>query len=184
MDAIDKRRVRLSCLRSTIHADVAYIKELSDITEHFLKQEFRAIINRANEESAENLSEFKKGFIAECYAEDVDKIQEVFPRILRYSLFVTSMTKLECNIVLLCKGAQKIFELSADFNPKPPNVINRAIEYLEKHIGINIKKFSHYTELIENYRMVRNCIVHSEGTSQNEVKTNHSYASLLQKTVH
>lgn len=163
MKRIDKRRVWLSTLRSLFKHDIEDIKELSDLTERILKKEYKSIIARADKEITDDLPEFDKRFIAECYAEDVDKVQEVFPRILRYSLFVTSMTKLECDIVSLCKGTQKIFALSADFNPKPPNVISRAIEYLKKHLGINTKKFSHYTELIEKYRMVRNCIVHSEG---------------------
>jgi hypothetical protein len=163
MNEIDKRHVRFSCLRSTIYDDVAYIKELSYLTEHFLKKGYKAIIDRADKEITANLSEFEKRFIAECYAEDVDKIQEVFPGILRYSLFVTSMTKLECDIVSLCKGAKKIFGLSADFDPKKQNVINRGIEYLKGQLGINTQKCKHYIELIKKYTMVRNCIVHSDG---------------------
>ena len=163
MNEIDKRRVRLSCLRSIFYDEAAYIKELTLLTEHFLKEEYQSIIDRADKEITEDLPEFEKCFVAECYAEDVDKIQEVFPRVLRYSLFVTSMTKLECAIVSLCKGAKHIFGLSQDFSSKPPNVISRGLEYLKGQLGINTEKFNHYIELIEKCRMIRNCIVHSEG---------------------
>ena len=163
MNEIDRRRVRLRCLRSIFYDEVAYIKELTSLTEHFLKEEYQSIIDRADKEITKDLPEFENRFIAECYAEDVDKIQEVFPRILRYSLFVTSMTKLECAIVSLCKGTKHIFGLSDDFSPKPPYVISRGLEYLKDQLGINTEKFRHYIELMEKYRMVRNCIVHSEG---------------------
>jgi hypothetical protein len=163
MNEIDKRRVRLSCLRSGIHDHNAYIKELSYLVEHFLKEEYQSIIKRANSEIAKDLPEFEKSFIAGCYGEDVDKVKEVFPRMLRYSLFVASMSKLESDIISLCKRSQKIFGFLSTFKTKPPNVINRGIDYLIEQLGISTRKFRHYIKLVDNYRLIRNCIVHSEG---------------------
>ena len=165
MKKIDKRRVRLSCLRSMLYDDVRYIKELSYLTEHFLRKEYLSIIHPADREINEELSEFEKRFDAECLASDIEKVQEVFPRILRYSLFVTSMAKFEYGIVSLCKGAKNIFELTSEFNTKNKPIIKLGIEYLktQKGLEINTKKFDDRIELMENYRIIRNCIVHSDG---------------------
>lgn len=160
---IDKRRLLFSHLCSAIYCDVEDIKELSLLTEQALKKEYKSIIARANKPNTDGLSEFDKQFIAECYAEDIGKVQDIFPRILRYSLFITAMSNLEGDIVSLCRGSKQLFLILEDFNVKAPNVINRGIDYLKKHVGITTDKYMHYIDLTENYKRVRNCIVHSEG---------------------
>jgi hypothetical protein len=163
MNRIDKRRLRLSILDSFFNSSIRQIEELSRLAESLLKKEREAIIARAEKEITDDLSDFDKRFIAECYAEDIDNVQEGFPRILRYSLFVTAMSKLECDIVGLCRGTRIIFKIQEDFNPKAPNVINRAVEYLKKNTGIDKRRLSHYVKLLDEYRIIRNCVVHSEG---------------------
>jgi len=160
---IDKRRLLFRQLHSYINRDVDDIKELSILVERTLKDEQNSIISRANREDTKNLSGFEEQFIAECYAEDLGKAQEVFPRILRYSLFVTSMSKFEGNVVSLCRGVKQLFKITENFNVRPPNIVYRGIEYLKSNVGINTNQYTHYINLADNYRILRNCIVHSEG---------------------
>ncbi len=109
------------------------------------------------------LPEDERYFLAECYAEDLQKTEEVFPRIQRYSLFITAMSMIEGSIVILCRGAKQIFNLNDELNTKKSNVINRGIKYLEEKLGISTNEYKDYIDFVDSLRKIRNCIVHSEG---------------------
>ena len=163
MGQIDKKSLHLSHLRSLIDNDIHELKDLSFLVENFLEKEYKSILARADEEITDELPEDEKYFLIGCYSVDIQKIEKVFPRIQRYSLFVTAMSMIEGSIITLCRGAKQIFNIEEEFNTKKPNVINRGIKYLEDHLGINTVRYKGYVDFVDSLRKVRNCIIHSEG---------------------
>lgn len=163
MRQIDKKSLHLNHLRSLIENDIRELMDLSSLVESVLKKEYKSTLALANKDITDNLPEDERYFLEACYAEDLQKIQEVFPRIQRYSLFITAMSMIEGSIVTLCRGAKQIFNLKEEFDPKKPDVVNRGIRYLEGHLEINTKTYKYYIEFVDSLRKVRNCIVHSEG---------------------
>lgn len=163
MRQASKRQLRLRILHSLVGRNFRELKELSSLVEGFLKKEYKSILIRADKEITDDLPEETASFLAESYAEDLQRIEDVFPRIQRYSMFITAMSMIEGSIITLCKGTKQIFNLNKDFNPKKPNVINRGIEYLVKNLSIKTDRYKHYIEFVDSLRKVRNCIVHSEG---------------------
>ena len=163
MRKIDKKSLHLRHLRSFIDNDIHELNELSFLVENFLKQEYKSTLARANKEITSDLPKDERYFREACYAEDLQKIQEVFPRIQRYSLFITAMSMIEGSIVTLCRGAYQIFNFKEEFDTMKPDVINRGIKYLKKHLKINTTRYRNYIDFVDSLKKVRNCIVHSEG---------------------
>ena len=163
MTQYDKKQLMLSHLRSLIDNDLHELKELSSLVENFLRKEFHSTLERAEKEIADDLPEDEQYFLEACYSEDLQKIEKLFPRIQRYSLFTTAMSMIEGSVVTLCRGAKQIFNLTEEFDTKKPNVINRGIKYLENNLGIITNRYKHYIAFVDSLRKVRNCIVHEEG---------------------
>jgi hypothetical protein len=64
----------------------------------------------------------------------------------------------------LCGGVRQIFELEDCFDQRKSDVINRGIKkYLKKHLCIDTSGYTDLIELVDSFRKLRNCIVHSKG---------------------
>jgi len=157
------KQLMLSHLRSLIDNDLHELKEFSSLVENFLRKEFHSTLKRAEKEVVDDLPEDQKYFLEACYSEDLQKIEKLFPRIQRYSLFTTAMSMIEGSVVMLCRGAKQIFNLTEEFDTTKPNVIKRGIQYLEKNLGIITDRYKYYIEFVDSLRKIRNCIVHEEG---------------------
>jgi hypothetical protein len=74
------------------------------------------------------------------------------------------MSITEAGIVTLCNGVRQIFNLQEYFNQRKPDVINRATnDYLKRHLQIDTSGYRDIIGFVDSLRMIRNCIVHSEG---------------------
>jgi hypothetical protein len=74
------------------------------------------------------------------------------------------MSMTEASIVTLCHGVRQIVKLEESFNQRKSDVINRGIKkYLKKHLRIDTSGYTDLIELVDSFRKLRNCIVHSKG---------------------
>jgi len=156
-------RTVLGALRGVAYEQNAKLQELSDLVESALLAEKDDILTRADSAIAKADDEYRRGFIAECYGEDLIDVEESYPQIQRYALFGMVMAQLETNIAAICRAARRLLDLSHCFDRKRPRAVERGIKYLEGQAGLNTSKIKHYIQLADELRIVRNCIVHDLG---------------------
>lgn len=156
-------QVLLASIRHEARTQNAKLLELSRFVEDALIHEQKRVASNMESEIARVVDPGEKEFLLECYGDDVFDVEEVYPRIQRYALFVTAVSQVEGAVVALCKGARFALELEKEFNAKGNEVINRAVSYLEKKAEIDTSRIQYYTGLADDLRIVRNCIVHSQG---------------------
>ncbi len=154
--------MRFSLIMSTVNRDLADIKELLELSESMLGHQCAQLAKRLKKES-ENSSEEEREFLGGWYAGDFIQLQEIFPRIQRYSLFTTVMSSVESDLYRICVEIQNLQQTTKKFKKPRNNIIKGCIEYLEKCCGVDLSKLNIYIKEIDMYRRIRNCIVHSEG---------------------
>jgi hypothetical protein len=145
---------------STVNRDLADIKELLELSESMLGRQCSELAKRLKKES-ENLSEEQREFLVGWFSVDFSQLQEIFPRIQRYSLFTTVMSSVESDLYRICVEIQNLQPTTKKFKKPRNNIIKGCIEYLEKCCRTDLSKLD--IKEIDMYRRIRNCIVHSEG---------------------
>lgn len=153
----------LRALSRKAHYDLEYLQELASSLERTLREEGKRLDEKAGIKLSEVSDEYDRQMSAEDYAEDIYKVTADFPRILRYALFVNSMSMIEASIVSLIRAAKRIFNITENFNEQTPDVIARGIKFLQDNVRIDTSHYQYYVEMIDILRVVRNCITHSEG---------------------
>ena len=167
-----RRQLSLRVLQSIALSNFPDFEEFLEHTESFLKKEKKSIIKKAKEIVTNDLSEDDVSFRGEIYGEELGQFRDTFPQILRYSLFIMLMSMTEASIVTLCHGARQIFELKETFKQRGGAAINRGIEYLKKNLRIDMSGYKDLIELVDSFRKLRNCIVHSEGQIESGTEKN------------
>lgn len=164
-------KVLLCARREKASCDRERFEELARFIENALQTERK----RRESDAAKKLSsvndENEASLLAEFYAEDIFQVETDFPRLQRYALFASLMSMVEANIIGLCRTARRIFSISKDFKDNTPGVIARGVEYLENQVGIDTSKCKYYINLSQNLNLIRNCIVHVEGSLKNRKDT-------------
>ncbi len=157
------KNAMLRALSHKAHYDLEDLQELASSIERTLQEEGKRLDERADIKLSKISDEYDRQMSAEDYAEDIYKVKQDFPRILRYALFVNSMSMFEANIVSLIRAAKRIFDITEKFNERTPGVIPRGIEFLQDKMHIDTSHYQSCIETIGVLRVVRNCITHSEG---------------------
>ena len=120
--------------------------------------------NRITEHINELPDEEEKKYMAGWYAEDINRLDLFFPKILRRSLFVTLMSQTEVNLLRACKGCKRAFKLQKEFKKKGDDrVINQALSYLKSHLSINDRNFKADWGFVQKLWTIRNALVHNDG---------------------
>ena len=138
------------------------IIELSNFVDESLQKELKHRKETARIKVNAIDDEEERLFLEANHKELIEQVGETFSRLQRYALFVTAMTTIERNFVLLVQAAKEILHINSDFNDRKPGVILRAIEYLEMQAGIT-NRSKKAVKLMRDLVSIRNCIVHSEG---------------------
>lgn len=136
---------------------------LCDFLEKAISKEAKR--RRANAQRRYNKakSEEERGFISVGIDDSLFEIGRDFPRVVRYSLFVSMMSMTEASLVRLCRVAHANLKLGKAFDAKGKDVIQRALEYLKVEAGLDISRMAYDKQLASDLRCLRNAIVHSEG---------------------
>ncbi|MCK4619123.1 MAG: hypothetical protein KAT52_04205 [Desulfobacterales bacterium] len=160
----NRRQLILRHVQSIALSNFPDLEEFLERIEYFLKRERKSILKRAKERITNDLPNDVASSLWEDYGVELGQFENTFPEILRYSLFTMLMSMTEASIVTLCHGVRQIFKLEKSFNQRKSDVINEGIKkYLKKHLCIDTSGYTDLIELVDSFRKLRNCIVHSKG---------------------
>lgn len=154
--------LRFSLIRNVLNKDIANIKEMLELFECTLRSEYVQLSTNFKKETV-HLSDEEGEFLAGWYGADFNKLEEIFPKIQRYSLFTTIMSSVESDLCRLCIEMQHLIKPEKQFKKPQKNIIKSCITYLEESCKINLSKLYTESQEIDMYRRIRNCIVHFEG---------------------
>src|SRR4030067_1330605 len=130
MLGINKIDMRFSLIMSTVNRNLADIKGLLELSESMLSRQCAQLAKRLKKES-KNLSEEEREFLDGWYVGDFIQLQEIFPRIQRYSLFTIIMSSLESDLYRICLEIQDLQQTTKKFKKPKNNIIKGCVEYLE-----------------------------------------------------
>lgn len=119
--------------------DLKYIQELYDYNESALLQEHDHRKRSLEIKIARDANEDGKAHTRGFYQDEIFLFKENLPKIMRYALFMATMSITESSIVLLCQASSKILGLK-EFKKPRSNVIINGIEYLQKRVKIDLSK--------------------------------------------
>ena len=133
----------------------------------FLEKALSKETNRRRAEGKRQLkntkNEDEKVFISAAIDDNLFEIERDFPRIVRYSLFVSMMSTTEASLVRLCRIARSRLGITRELKEKTPGIIEHSINYLRNEAGLDTSKMHYYKELADDLRNLRNTIAHSDG---------------------
>ncbi len=158
-----------SRIRSTmmkIDFDIIKLQELNDLTERLLTEELNRVTEKIDKKLS-TLSGEDREYSAGWYADDIFQLSEEFPQLLRRALFLTTMSMIEYNLVLLCDTVCKTCNLSSVYIKPRQDVIRRSLKYLETSAGFQFNRLSE-NELIYKYQKIRNAMIHNDGKPKKE----------------
>lgn len=164
MTRLMKDAIKSRTIASKIEHDLSDLSDLVTLSEQLLKKQLQSLNRRINRET-KKLKGYEKEYLIGWYSPDVIQLRDVFPKILRYSLFATIMTSVEANLIMLCHYMQAMLSIEQKFQKKSRNtdIINHSLEYLISKARIDAKRMSHDRENVVMFWRMRNCIIHSEG---------------------
>lgn len=155
--------VRARASWSVARHGLAELREFTDRSERLLKRELKALSKRVSKQVSclpRADQEVDRGW----FAEDLYQLADVFPRIQRYSLFVTTMAAIDNHLHHVCRCAKQICgqELSAA-DLRGAGIV-RSLTYLTKVCHLRISRSSgSQVDHLTMYQKMRNAIVHGEG---------------------
>lgn len=155
-------RYLFASIRNLERDQYRQLEELCIFMERTLEREARQREDQGEQEMSGITDEVEQSWIAEGIAEDIFELRRDYPRILRYSLFVTMMGITESSIVQLCRLADRFLNSKRPFSDKGSDIIQRGIKHLTS-VGLDLSRLNHYTEFASSLRSIRNAIIHARG---------------------
>ena len=157
------------------------LKKYLDITEKYLEKAKSDFETSANEQ-AKKLStanpNLRADEINDILSDEYWRYSERFPRILRNSFLVSAISLLEYEINIICESLKKKQDIRINLNDLRGNTLEQAKLYF-KLARLNLTFNDKTWQEINNYYLIRNCIVHNNGLikgSRYEAKL-HAYAT-------
>lgn len=144
-----------------IEVEINSIREYLESAERFLESEIKKIEEEFLKEKKIAPKE-KHWEINEYYSDVYYELTEVFPRILRNSLFVLSYSMIENFLNNFCDSAKRHYGLKLTLSDLKGRGVERARAYLKKVAEIDFSDGKEWVE-IKHYNQVRNFIVHNNG---------------------
>ena len=142
-----------------IEINLTHLKEYSVFVEGFLKEKQKQFTSWIEELTSTITEEDRKEELCDAYSDDYS---EVYPGILRTSLFIACFSLLEGELTKLCKRLNKKSKFSLDINDLTGKGIERARVYLKKVAGIDFPDETNFWKDIIIYQKIRNSILHND----------------------
>ena len=142
-----------------IEIDLNHLREYVRLIEDLLKDRQKEF-NSWVEEKASRLSEEQKDEFYEFYSDDHWELSEVYPNILRGSLFVACVSLVEHELISLCKHLYRENKYRLLWDDVVGKGIYKAKLYLNKVAGVGNNT---PWENILVFQKIRNFIVHNRG---------------------
>ncbi len=160
--------------------DLDELEEYLKITEEYLhkaKTDFETWFD----EKTRGFTPKERNEFYELYGADYWQYAETFPRILRNSLFVSAYSLLEYEMAVICKWLKKDKQLPislSDLRGDTPDQFKNYCKLACLEFPFNSRPWQE----INNYRRIRNCIVHNRGLIKEfQDKDNKGFISYLTK---
>jgi hypothetical protein len=163
----------LTGLFFSIHHQFDGLQNACEFLENAIAKETKRRHRHAHRERHGKTIE-EQAFMSVAIEDNLFEIERDFPRIVRYSLFVTMMSVTEACLVRLCRVARRRLEITDEFNEQRVDVIQRALKYLKNKAGIDTSTMLYYQKLADSLRKLRNAITHTDGC----IKGRHDEASI------
>ena len=159
-----KHKILLSITHDIEVRDFDKFQGLSKFVEDALDSQHRLIESEATILLKEAKDEEDVAGLMDYFADDLSLYRDKFPLIQRYALMVSLLSMAEANMTRLCLTYATIFSINDKFNIYKLGVINRGLKYLEHYICLQTTKLGKSISLIQNLVLIRNAIVHSQGS--------------------
>jgi len=149
-----------------LHSGFNDLEWFLKITEEYLRKAKDDFDTRVQEEvkklSSTNLSSRELDEINEFYGEKHWDYAETFPRILRSSFFISAYSLLEHKMATICGWLKKDKQIPVSWNDSKGNTLDQFKRYC-KQAGLRLTYGDENWKEINEYRRIRNCIVHNRG---------------------
>jgi hypothetical protein len=132
------------------------------------------IMARGEELSPKQYEEFCEEFYNN--SEELLLLNEEFPQFLHNSFLVTTYSLLEHHLKIICKLLEEKQKISININNLQGTILER-IRLFWKLTKIDFPADNGTWEALNNYSIVRNCIVHNNGTIKKDDKYLIDYAN-------
>lgn len=139
------------------------MSSLCEFLKGVLRKEAKRRHAHAQRQRNDCVGEEEQAFISVSIDDSLFEIERDFPRIVRYSLFVSMMSTTESCLIRLCRVAHSSLNIQVEFKEKDNDVIQRALKYLRDKAGLDTSRMRHHKELADSLRNLRNAIIHSNG---------------------
>lgn len=120
------------------------------------------------DEKADSLSEDERGELVDIYVDDLVTLDVKFPEILRRSLLVTAIARLEHYLDETCRVLKREEEHALVLSDLKGSGIDRSETYLAKVADVQFAGESAVWSRIIVYRHIRNVIIHKDGVVSNK----------------
>jgi hypothetical protein len=154
---------RIASLRYSIRYELDSLSRIIVMTERTIVKEQQrqenSIINELTKFKPETGGYF---FAQGFFKEDLQRISEDLPRILRYALFSSMISLAETSFVRIAWLVQSFDANAPKFDDKQQGVIGKAVRYINEHGNINESRISSIDTLLKLVA-IRNCVVHNDG---------------------
>ena len=131
-------------------------EEYNEHVEHSLLNEIDKISSRSDELTSDQQEDY-----FDWYYDDITNMRDVFPQLLRCSLFTTVYAFLEHELDVLCKRYKHEKQLSLDVSDLHDKGIERSRSYLKKVVCLPFPDQTLEWERIKKYRCLRNHMAHA-----------------------
>lgn len=144
-----------------VHSGLDELEGYLKVTEEYL-QKARSEFNTRLDEELKLIPSEERDEFNEFYGELDWNYAEVFPRIMRSSFFVAAYSLLEHKMDIICMYIQKEQGIPTNWRDSRGSTIDQFKRYC-KRAGLSLTYDDQNWQEINNYRIIRNCIVHNRG---------------------
>ncbi len=102
----------------------------------------------------------------DVYLEDLSKHGNTFPQLLLYSIMIMACSLFESSIRLVFESMNHFNKTDLQWDKLKGSVVHKTVKLL-KAIDLRLEDEKEYIGEFENFYMVRNCIVHNNGSIDN-----------------
>jgi len=169
-----------------LHLGFDTLERYLTITEEYLQKAEKDFDTHVGEQVKQLLQEGippeEIGDINEFYGEQHLDYAETFPGIFRNSFFVSAYSLLEHKMALFCSWLKKDNNISKDWSELKGSTLDKFKSYC-KLAYLTLNYTDQTWQEINNYRIVRNCIVHNRGLIEGAKQRDKLYAYANSKSI-
>lgn len=159
-----KDKIHLTLIRDIEARDYERFLSLSNFIEDAFEAQQKLVEKDVGVLLKEAKNEEDEAMLVEFFYEDLSLFKDDFPNLQRNALMVSLVSMIEANMIRLCQSYARLFSIKEPFDIFKIGIIYRGIKYLQDYLEIQISKFNKSISLARNLVLIRNAIVHSQGS--------------------